>query len=236
RAFADRDAAWINRTLRAMWDNLGRAVGENTQLNRRRVLDEPDRLQIVGGEHLECLRESGQHCIFITAHLANWELAPLVIAAHGIPLTIIYRHASNPMVDAIVRGLRRHPLNSFAPKGGEGARAAMRSLAAGRSLGMLTDQKMNDGMAVPFFGRDAMTASAMAQLALRYDCPIVPVQVERQGGVQARVTIHPPRRFVATGDRRADMKAVLVWMNTLFEDWIRARPADWLWVHKRWSD
>jgi len=236
RAFPECNDRWIGSTLDGMWNNLGRGVGENAHLGRRKVRDEPKWVEIVGGEHLDTLRDAGQRCVFVTAHLGNWELAPLVVAAYGIPLTIIYRHASNPLVDAIILRLRRHPLNSFAPKGGQGARAAMQSLTAGRSLGMLTDQKMNDGLAVPFFGRDAMTASAMAQLTLRYDCPVVAVQVERLGGVRARVTIHPPRRFDQTEDHQADMMTVLTWMNQSFENWIQARPAQWLWVHHRWPD
>ena len=45
---------------------------------------------------------------------------------------------------------------------------------------MLVDQKMNDGIPVPFFGRDAMTAPALALLALRYDCAVVPIRMERR--------------------------------------------------------
>jgi len=50
------------------------------------------------------------------------------------------------------------------------------------------------------------------------------------------VTIYPPMTPPAsTGDREADMKALMVEMNTLLEAWIREKPADWLWIHKRWG-
>ena len=52
--------------------------------------------------------------------------------------------------------------DDIAPKGPQGARRAITALRQGRRLGMLIDQKMNDGIAVPFFGRDAMTAPAPA--------------------------------------------------------------------------
>ena len=58
---------------------------------------------------------------------------------------------------------------SCIPKGDDrGAAACRRRSREGRALCMLVDQKMNDGIAVPFFGRDAMTAPALARLALRY--------------------------------------------------------------------
>ena len=69
---------------------------------------------------------------------------------------------------------------------------------------MLIDQKMNDGIAVPFFGRDAMTAPAIAQFGLRLGCVLVPVRTERLKGAHFRVTISPPLDIAPTGDRTAD--------------------------------
>jgi hypothetical protein len=49
-----------------------------------------------------------------------------------------------------------------------GDRKAMAHLRDGGLLGMLVDQKLNEGLAVPFFGRPAMTTPALAQFALRF--------------------------------------------------------------------
>ncbi len=65
-------------------------------------------------------------------------------------------------------------------KGSRGARDAFAHIARGGSLGLLIDQKMNDGIAAPFFGRPAMTAPRRPpQLALRFGLPLVPIRVER---------------------------------------------------------
>ena len=101
---------------------------------------------------------------------------------------------------------------------------------------MLVDQKMNDGIAVPFFGRAAMTAPALAQLGLRYRCPVVPVRLERLAGCRFRVTIHPPLSFPDTGDQAADVRTTMTAVNALLEGWIRAGPEQWLWLHRRWPD
>ena len=87
----------------------------------------------------------------------------------------------------------------------------------------------------PFFGRDAMTTSIPAQLALRYDCLIVPVRVERIGGARFRVTCHPPLDVPLSGRRKADVAAVTARINAVVEDWVRDRPAQWLWPHRRWA-
>ena len=97
------------------------------------------------------------------------------------------------------------------PKGDIAARKAFGALREGRALCMLVDQKMNDGIPVPFFGRDAMTAPALAVLALRYDCAVVPIRMERTKGAHFRMISEPALALPKTGNnevrpRRADAR------------------------------
>ena len=105
---------------------------------------------------------------------------------------------------------------------------------AGGEIGMLVDQKMTDGIAVPFFGRDAMTAPALAQFALKYDAPIVPIRAERLDGAHFRVTFYPALEVTKTGNRHDDIQAIMTDVNATMESWIRERPEQWLWLHRRW--
>ena len=101
---------------------------------------------------------------------------------------------------------------------------------------MLADQKMNDGIPVPFFGRPAMTASALASLALRFDCDVLPARVERLGGAHFRLTVFPPLPLPRSGNSHADAAALMAQVNATMEGWIRDRPEQWFWVHRRWPD
>jgi KDO2-lipid IV(A) lauroyltransferase len=101
---------------------------------------------------------------------------------------------------------------------------------------MLVDQKMNDGVPIPFFGRDAMTAPAVAQFATRFKCPLVPARVERLNGANFRVTVYPPMEFPHTEDGHGDNRLLLIRINEVLESWIRERPDQWLWVHRRWPE
>jgi KDO2-lipid IV(A) lauroyltransferase len=89
------------------------------------------------------------------------------------------------------------------PKGTVAARRAIAALRRGAHLTLLADQKMNDGIPVPFFGRPAMTAPALTVLALRFDCDVLPARVERLGGVRFRLTVFPPLPLPHTGNHRA---------------------------------
>jgi KDO2-lipid IV(A) lauroyltransferase len=140
-------------------------------------------------------------------------------------------------VDRIITDLRRVAVGGDVPqfaKGAAGARAALAFLRGGGRLGMLVDQKLNDGIAVPFFGRLAMTAPAAAAYALRFGCPVVPAYVERLGPARFRVICEAPLALPATGDRIADIAALTTEINGCLERWIRARPESWLWLHRRW--
>jgi KDO2-lipid IV(A) lauroyltransferase len=241
RAFPGMDAGAVEATIREMWDNLGRIAAELPHLPRIKVFDSDPtcgkaRVDVVGIEQLDAAREAGKPIICFTAHVGNWEIAPLVTMRRGMPLQVVYRSANNKWADRLFLTGRRDVVGGLIPKGAEGARLLIKALHAGQALGMLVDQKMNDGIAVPFFGRDAMTAPALAQLALKFDCIVQPIWVERLGGAHYRVNIEAPLPLLHTGDRHADIRALMTAVNAQMETWIRKRPGQWLWLHRRWPD
>jgi KDO2-lipid IV(A) lauroyltransferase len=122
------------------------------------------------------------------------------------------------------------------PKGPQGVKLLLDSLKKGKHLGVLMDQKMNDGIPVPFFGIEAMTASAIAELALRFDCPMVPVHIKRLGGVKFRIIFEAPLVLERTGNHVDDVQSLMIQVNNKIEGWIKAVPEQWLWLHNRWPD
>ncbi|MBI3452915.1 MAG: lipid A biosynthesis lauroyl acyltransferase [Rhodospirillales bacterium] len=236
RAFPGIEPARVEALVREMWDNLGRVAAEYPHLSRLRVFEPRAEIETRGLEYVDRARARGKPIIFFAAHLANWEIASLVATRYGVPVHLVYRAANNRWVDQLFREGRRDIAGGLIAKGPEGARVALARLKVGEHLGILADQKMNDGIPVPFFGRDAMTAPALAQFALRFDCTVLPAQVERLGGARFRVTVHPPLDIQRSDDRHADILATMTAVNVLIEDWVRQRPGQWLWVHRRWPD
>ncbi len=234
RSYPGRPPAEIAALLDGMWENLGRNIGEFPHL--RRLLSDPASVEVVGTATLEALRAAGKPVIFVGAHLANWEIAPAVALRCGFAVDYVYRAPNNPWVDRLLARRRVDPDGAMIPKGAEGGRRAMAALKAGRSLGILVDQKMNEGIEAMFFGRPAMTTPAFAQLALRLGLPVVPIRFERLGGPRFRVTVDPPVEIEATGDRAADVATLVQAVNDHIEGWVRDRPEQWFWVHRRWRD
>jgi KDO2-lipid IV(A) lauroyltransferase len=228
--------AGIEAAVAEMWDNLGRLAGEYPHLDDIGTTGEHPRVEIVGADIVRAAAESRRPVIFFGAHQANWELGAMLTTRFGHPVHAVYREANNRFVEMLLRARRGRSVAGLIPKGRKGARLAMEALRKGEWLGMLLDQKMNDGIAVPFFGTDAMTAPAIATLALRYDCVLIGAQLERVGGAYFRGTLTGPIELPRTGDEAADRMAVLRAVNAEIERWVRLRPGQWLWLHRRWPD
>jgi KDO2-lipid IV(A) lauroyltransferase len=235
-AFPHMPPSEVEAVVRGMWENLGRAVGELPHLGTLRTRGPGARIDLVGEETIEMMRCDGRPGIAFAAHLANWELPALVAALHGLPVTLVYRRSNNPLVDRLIQRCRRAIRGEFTPKGATAARRITEVMRAGGHLGLLVDQKTNNGIPAPFFGRAAMTTPILALCALKYRCPLVPVQVERlaAGGARFRITVHPPLRVEETGDRQADVRSITAAVNACVEGWIKRRPEQWMWLHNRW--
>lgn len=236
RSFPEKTKPEIDRIVRGMWDNLGRVLGEWPHLNGLFRSGFAGRAEIVGGEHLAAIAEAGGPHICITGHFGNWEVAGSMMGLFGRPLTVIYRPTQNRWVNALVLRARRAFTGGQLPKGKDAAAGGLSVLRKGGGLGVLIDQKLNEGVAVPFFGRDAMTSPVAARLALRFRCPVVPIRAERTAGAHYRVTVYPPMELPDSGDRQRDQSELMLAMNRVLEDWVRERPEQWFWVHKRWPD
>lgn len=218
-----------------MWDNIGRNLGEFAHLDR---IYPAGRVEIEGGEHIAELLDRGAGAIFFSAHYGNWELLSISLARQGLAPVCVYRPASSPLIERLIqnRRLAAHGASGvdYVPKTARGLRDTVRALRDGRPVAMLIDQKMNQGVPVPFFGRMAMTAPAIAQIALKYDVPVVPARVDRLGDARFRVTAFPPLEIRTTGEPAADSLAILTEINRIVEEWVRAAPGQWLWAHRRW--
>ena len=242
RALPELSQTEIEGIVAGMWDNLGRVAAEYPHLRQIRVFDPAGRVETHGVEHMDRAVAAGRRLIIFSGHLANWEIAALAAAQYGpdrarraVPVAQIYRAANNPLVDRVIARCRGGGARYIA-KGSRAAKGAIDTLRRGGHLTLLVDQKMNDGIAVPFFGIPAMTAPALAQLALRFDCEVLPARVERLQGARFRLTLHPPLPLPRRGNRHADVLALMSAVNATLETWIRERPGEWFWLHRRWPD
>lgn len=236
QAFPEWSGDKVDAVTRDMWDNLGRYATEFPHIAKLTPEQFAAITEIEGAEHLLAAKHFGTGTLIFSGHMANWEMGVKTGTELGIPLSAVYRPLNNPHMDALVNHYRNQYQTHGIAKTASGGRELLKTLRDNGHVAFLLDQKMNSGIPISFFGRDAMTATSIADLHLKHGYPILPARIERIGKKpRFKVTIFPPLEYDKTGDTKADVKAIMQATHRLLEDWIRERPEQWFWVHKRWG-
>ncbi len=224
-AFPEKTPAEHAEILRKMWAHWGRFYAEmphGKELYRTATVE--------GLEHLKQAATTGKGGFVCSAHLGNWELAVSAPLFDNFYLNPVYRPANNPWLDKLMFQRRK---GTLIPKGPGGAKKLLEVLKSGGFVVMLCDQKLREGISVPFFGRPAQTPSAIATMALKMNLPILMARTIRQPDGRFRVTVFPPLPVPKTTDRHQAEYEIMLQINQCLESWIRANPEQWLWVHRR---
>jgi KDO2-lipid IV(A) lauroyltransferase len=234
-AYPQMTRAAIEVVVLEMCDNLGRVVAEYPHLGKLLVGGPRARIRMDDTAIGHAALAEGNGAIFITGHFANWEV--MTVAAGILDHTggFVYRPPNNPFVDRWISRQRliQGPREQI-KKGQPGLRRMFAIIRGGRAVFMLADQKTGEGVMSPFFGRDAMTTPAPAALSLKLGAPIIPVSARRLGGAHFCVRVHPAIAFTPSGDHAGDILALTAKVNAALEEQVRAHPAQWLWIHRRW--
>lgn len=232
-AMPELDTSERRKIIAGMWENLGRVFAEYPhlrQIAKKRVIIENEDVFLK-------LKELPSGVIFISAHLGNWEIgAATALLRYDLPVDITYRPPNNPYVDRQIQRFRSlgGRIQAF-PKSAEGGRKMIASLKNKGNVAVLVDQKYNEGLPIPFFGRYAMTNPIAAQIAQRYDLPQYPIECIRTKGANFKLVIHPALLTKNVEDNALPLEKMLENTNMLLEQWIRKNPQQWVWLHKRWD-
>ena len=146
----------------------------------------------------------------------------------------IYQAQSNPVMDAALRRGRLRLGNAEIFARDDAGKALLRAIRRGDAFFNLPDMDFGerDAAFVPFFGIPAATLLAPSRLARALNMVVQPVLAEiLPGGAGYRVKFMPPWDDFPSADAIEDTAA----MNRWIEAQIRANPAQYLWVHKRFK-
>jgi KDO2-lipid IV(A) lauroyltransferase len=215
------------------WATLGHIAGEMPHLGEMHPYDS-GRIEVVNVERLDAIRDSGKPAVFFAGHIGNWEHLSPAIVNRGVQCQITYRALNNPHIDKRISDIRfSSGIEKLTPKGA-GTRDLMRALSSGQSVALMNDQKFNQGIAVPFFGHDAMTAPGPTRLAMKYKAPLQPMSTLRVGPARYKVAVYEPFMPDADPDEHKATYNTVLRINRFVEDRIREAPDQWFWQHRRW--
>jgi Kdo2-lipid IVA lauroyltransferase/acyltransferase len=223
-------AAERKAVLLGMWDNFGRTFAEGFFLAE--ILADAERLQV--DPEAEALSREGA-VVYGTLHTGNWEVAAAASTRIGCRLAGVYQRLKNPMVEADILAIRR-PLytGGLYEKGSNLVHVLTSWSRAGNPVGIVSDQRDPRGIEVPFFGRPAPSTPFPAYLARKTDVPLLAIRVVRLPHARFRVEMKRVR-VPNTDNRLEDIRVTTAALQATFETWIRERPEQWMWTHRRWG-
>ncbi len=210
-------------------DNVGRTLAELYSPRAFKAEVAGSKLLGMGLDQILQARSDGRGVILVSGHFGNHDIARAVLASRGIAVGALYRPQRNPYFDRHFAATIRAVSEPLFARGRRGLMELVTHLRRGGALGMLIDQHMHQGAALTFLGHRALTALSAAELALKYNCLLVPVYGIRQpDGLHFDLLIEP----AIAHSTAAEMTQSL---NNSLEAQVRAHPGQWFWVHRRWK-
>ncbi|SFI86118.1 lysophospholipid acyltransferase family protein [Albimonas pacifica] len=207
-------------------------------LDLHRIAADRGRLEIEDAGSLLAALEAGRGVVLVTGHFGCWEAVRLAVrrasaeagpqAGGARDCALIYRAFNNPLFDAWSQTVIAHAGTPVLHKGREGTRALLRHVARKGVALILVDQRQTGSPLLPFLGREAETALAAAELALRFDAALIPARGLRLPDGRFSVRFEPE---IA----RSDAPTMMAEVNARIGAWIEAWPEQWFWLHRRWK-
>ena len=176
----------------------------------------------------------GKGAILAALHSGNWELLGGVLASEGYPL-ISVALKQNGDADKFINEYRELMHQHVMYK--TSVRDMVKALKSGAFLGLIMDQDPGEnGVLVPFFGYETLTADGPAVLGRMQDVPIIFVTMHYSPYTgKHELEVHPPLYVEKTDDKKRDVAITTIKLNEFIEDYIRRYPEDWFWLHNRWK-
>ena len=232
KAFPKNNSVEIKKLTKLMWNNYGRVFAEYMFIKDFRFEKIDSKIEIIGQEILDEIKKSNKPVVFISGHFSNFELMAMHIEKAGIELSAIYRPLNNIFLNRIMEKIRKKYIcKNQIKKGIAGTRELIKFQRNNYSIALMIDQRVSEGEKVNFFNQEAYTTTIPAQLAKKFDMPIVPIFIERVNDTNFKIKISKPVNFLKSDS----IKDITSKLNVIIEEMIIKNPTQWIWSHNRWK-
>ena len=228
--FPELDATAQARLLRESFAELGIGLFEFARAWWGSVAPMRGKVVVEGLEHLEAARAGGRGVIIISGHFVTLELAARLMCEHA-PLAGMYRpHDGAVMEWAVQRGRLRYATAMFTR---EELRPAIRHLKQGGLLWFAPDQdtRRGESVYVPFFDRPAYSLTSTHQLARLSGAAVLGFAHVRHDDGSYTLRLTPAFDDFPSADSTSDTARVMAAIEAM----VRAAPAQYLWIHRRFK-
>ena len=156
----------------------------------------------------------------------------MTIEREGVELSAVYRPLNNKFLNFVMEYLRKNYIcKNQVKKGLKGVRNALSYFKEGKSLAIMIDQRVTEGVNVSLFGKNAYTTTIPAQFVKKFGCIIQPVYIQRVNGTQFKLLFDEHLIF----NKEQGIKNITEKLNQWLEQKITQNPDQWIWTHNRWK-
>ena len=220
------------KVIDKMWSNYGKTFIEYVYLNYFRK--NSDHIEIINKEIIEDLVKNNKKAIFISGHFANYELMSMELTKLNLKLATIYRPLNNIFLNPFMVYLRKKFVcKNQIKKGINGVKQSLKYMEKNYSIALMVDQRLSEGVRVPFFNELASTTSLPAQLAIKFKCDIIPIYISRKDGDRFKMEIMKPIKISL--NKKIEKDELTKQINELLEKLIVRDPSQWILTHNRWK-
>ena len=211
--------------IEKMWSNYAKTFVEYFFL--KEFKKSLNHVKISGLEMLDKIKEDNKPVIFVSGHFSNFELMSMELVKKNINLAILYRPLNNYLINPLMTNIRKKYVckNQFVI-GMKGLKQAIDYLDKKFCIALMIDQRLS---------HEAYTTTLPAQLAIKYNCNIVPIYLKRKDNNEFTMEIKQPLRidqFKSDTNKKYNISKKL---NKIIEEMILKDPSQWILTHNRWK-
>ena len=137
--------------IKKMWGNYGRMFGEYMYIKEFRDNSLENKIEIIGQNILNEIKNKDKPVIFISGHFNNFELMAMHLEKSGIKLAAIYRPLNNIFLNPIMEKIRKKYIcKKQVKKGLYGTKEILKYFKEGSSIALMIDQRVSEGISPNF--------------------------------------------------------------------------------------
>ena len=232
RALPNINNDHLIKITKQMWNNYGRVFAEYIFIKDFREGKLGSNILIEGQEIIDDIVKNKKQVIFISGHLANFELMAMHLEKSGINLSAIYRPLNNIFLNYKMEEIRKNYICKYQIKKGLGGIKNLISLIKKNfSTALMIDQRVSEGILSDFFNEKALTTTIPAQIVKKFNMPIVPVRIERIEDIKFKIIISNEINFAES----TSVQEITDKLNKILENMVLKKPEQWIWTHNRWK-
>ena len=212
-----------------MWENYGITFIEYIFLSLFK--EKNDLVEVTRSDILNKI-PSNKPVVFVSGHFSNFELMSMEITKRKVKLATIYRPLNNFFLNPLMENIRKkYVCKNQIKKGIGGVKESIQYIKAGYSIALMIDQRVSEGERLNFFNQPALTTTLPAQLALKFELPIIPVFIERRENGTYKIEFYDE----ITSKNFKNKIELTQKLNSILEEMIKKNPNEWIWTHNRWK-